>query len=190
VWAEAEAVRKLARQGVTAVDRYNLAPAGCLAIWTPPPSRREFQAAMDLVQPTSLYLFGLDPEAGSPGVFLNRLAGLVKYAINSNNGIVSLPSLAAATGQRTALVLKGLEWLEARRHIQVLAQEGEEITINQVARTMDQNLMAGSQKNIEKAEGLMTEMKALLAESVAFRDYFARAGKDDLINSGIQESEN
>ncbi len=187
VWAEAEAVRKLASQGVASADRYNLKSAGCLAIWTTPPGRRELQAALDLVHPKSLYLFGQDPETGSPEAFLNRLAGLVKYAIKSNNGKVSLPALAAATGQRVPVVLKGLDWLEARRHIQVLSFEGDEVTLNPAIQLMKQNQGEASPQNIEKAEVLITEIKSLLAESAAFRAYFARADKDDLINKSNGE---
>jgi single-stranded-DNA-specific exonuclease len=188
VWAEAEAVRKLASQGVAASDRNNLARAGCLVIWTSPPGRRELQAALDLVHPTSLYLFGQDPETCSPLGFLNRLAGLLKYAINSNNGKVSLPALAAATAQRSSVVLKGLDWLEARRNIQVLSIEGDEVTLNPDAPMVKQNQGTASQQNIQTAELLINEVKSLLAESAAFRAYFARANKDDLINPGREES--
>ena len=182
VWAEAEAVRRLASKGVSAVDRYHLAPASCLAVWTTPPDHREFQAALDLVHPKSLYLFGLDPETGSPPPFLNTLAGLVKYAINSNQGEASLASLAGASGQRLAVVLKGLEWLAARRNIQVLRVEGDQVVLGPAAAQAGRNSTNVTGQNAEQAEALMGEIKALLAETSAYRAYFARADKDDLIN--------
>jgi single-stranded-DNA-specific exonuclease len=182
VWAEAEALRKLASQGVVAVDRYNLTPADCLAIWTSPPGRREMQAVLSLVHPKCLYVFGLDPETVSLEAFLKRLTGLVKYAINSNNGVINLPKLAAAMGQGIAVVLKGMEWLEACRHIHIRAKEGDEVWIEPGQSLSTQNRAATSNQNKEMSEALRTEIKSLLAESTAYRAFFARADKDLLIN--------
>jgi single-stranded-DNA-specific exonuclease len=182
VWAEGEAVRKLVTQGVASADRYHLAPAACLAIWTTPPGSRELQSAMELVHPRSVYLFGVDPADSSPEAFLTHLAGLIKYSLKTNHENVSVSALAAATGQREALVQKGLEWMAARGHISMLGVEGDEIRIRLAA---EPGTAGTPQPNIGQAKLLVAEIKSLWVETAAYRAYFNRAEKNDLINPGM-----
>lgn len=184
VWAEADAVRKLASQGLNALDRYNLSPSASLAVWTSPPGQSELQSALEQVNPRSLYLFGVDPETRSFEDFLSRLAGLIKYALKSNAGKTSLRALAGATAQHMAAVLKGLAWLESRGHIQVLSIGEDEILVGPgVGHAVQVSGDASPQKRAQP-DRLSVELNAILAESAAFRAYFARADKDDLINPG------
>jgi hypothetical protein len=188
VWAEAEAVLKLASKGVASVDRNHLAPADCMAIWTTPPGRRELQAALDQVHPRSLYLFCIDPETVKLEVYLNRLAGLVKYALRTNQGKISIPVLAAASGQRAHVVLKGLEWLAARQYIQIVALSEAEVLVSPAPAGGEAGVPAAMSPSNEQAESLLGGIKSLLAETSAFRAYFARADKEDLMNSSSLET--
>ncbi len=177
VWAEADARLELTSRGVTSMDRSHLVPSNCLAVWTTPPGRRELQEALDTVHPRAIYLFGVDPKMVGLQDFLVTLAGLVKSAINTKQGKVSLSFLATYCGQRTITASKGLEWLAARGNIRLLAVDGDEITIAPLSGGKS------AEQNTPRIDELAGEIKALLAETAAFRSYFARAAKEDLITS-------
>jgi hypothetical protein len=185
VWAEGEAIRKLVTQGVTAVDRYHLAPAAYLAIWTTPSGSRELLAALELVHPKSVYLFGVDPVDNNPEAFLNRLAGLIKYSLKTKHEDVRISALAAATGQREALVQKGLDWMAACGHISVEGAEGDEIRVRLAAGSGLRGSAGASQPDFEQVKRLEAEIKSLWVETAAFRAYFSRADKNDLINPSV-----
>ncbi len=165
VWSEAEARAEVAGQ-----DRYKVGPAKVLVIWTTPPGPLELQAVLERVSPETVYLFGLDPGLDRPAKFLKRLAGLVKHALNSNQGWVDIPTLAAATAQREATVRAGLAWLVARGNIVVLGEDGDDI-----------RLAAGGQPASADLPQVAARLKALLKETAAYRAHFARAEKGTLI---------
>jgi single-stranded-DNA-specific exonuclease len=127
--------------------------------------------ALETVSPSKVYLFGISPEAGSPEAFLQRLAGLLKHALKARQGRLSLPALAAATAQRHSTVRLGLDWLAARGHIRVTAEDGDEIVIT-----------AGDGVHREGLAECEFQLKAALAETAAYRAYFQKADKDSLVN--------
>jgi single-stranded-DNA-specific exonuclease len=173
VWAEAEALASLVQAGIPARDRYRLIPAPCLAIWTIPPTRLELEAALEAVSPQRVVLFGLHPNTDQPGEFLQRLAGLVKYALQEKEGQVGLTALAAGTAQDERAVRKGLAWLEASGHICIAEKQGDEL------------LLSPGQGVPTIERGKMEEqLRAMLAETSAFRAYFARAEAEGLIQAG------
>jgi hypothetical protein len=165
VWREAEAKGRLDGR-----DRYELLPSASLAIWTSPPGPAELHAALEQVSPQKVYLFGVSPESDRPEAFLQRLAGLLKHTLRASQGRVSIPTLAAATGQRQAAVRLGLDWLVARGHLRVLAEEGDEIVI-----------AAGDGVPGDDLAEREAQLKAVLEETAAYRDYFLKADKDNLV---------
>ncbi|MFO7623010.1 MAG: hypothetical protein R6V73_01565, partial [Anaerolineales bacterium] len=173
VWAEGQALGTLEKHGIPAQDRYRLSPAPCLVIWTIPPSRVELEAALQAVSPSRVCIFGLQADTDRAAEFLQRLAGLVKFALNSKEGRLSLPTLVAATAQREATVQKGLAWLEAGGHIRIDEQQGHELRLSQ-----GQGMALAGREKIEQ------QLRAILAETAAFRVYFARAEAEGLIQAG------
>jgi single-stranded-DNA-specific exonuclease len=164
VWAEADAREKLAELGVTALARHELAPAKLLAIWTSPPGPLELHAALKLVQPERVTLFGVNPATASTDEFLRRLTGLVKYALHQRKGQAKLDTLVAATAQTELAVRTGLAWLAAHGYIVIADEEGGLL-----------QLIAGSGE-IEGGAGLLHEqLDALLSETSAYRAYFRKA---------------
>jgi single-stranded-DNA-specific exonuclease len=169
IWSEAEARAEVAGQ-----DRYELSPSQVLIIWTTPPGHAELRTVLEKVSPETVYLFGIDPGLDHPEAFLKRLAGLTRYALNSNQGRANLSTLAAATAQREATVRQGIAWLAARGHLVVLSEDGDEIQLAEGNRVVDP-------KGFQKPLG---SLKALLEETVAYRAHFARADKEALIRCG------
>jgi single-stranded-DNA-specific exonuclease len=159
VWCEAEARRMLAGQ-----DRSELAPADTLIIWTIPPGQAELQAALNQVKPRQLILFADDPGLDQSDAFLLRLAGLAKTALRREDGVASVPRLAAATAQRAPVVRLGLSWLAGRGHVRIVAAEGDSV-----------RLAAGDGSISADLATLSGQLTALLAETAAFRRHFSQA---------------
>ncbi|MGE5250316.1 MAG: single-stranded-DNA-specific exonuclease RecJ [Bacteroidota bacterium] len=155
-WAEGSE-RLVGRPG------YELEPAEALIIYTIPASAADLRRAMDAACPRTVYLFAVPCADEKAGYFLERLAGLCKYAINQRGGKVSVRQLAALTGQRRATVQHGLEWLRAGGHIAFEGDEDLEISGGGLAPEPDlQREFYGT-------------VQSLLDETAAYRRYYAAA---------------
>ncbi len=165
VWSEAKSRAKIAGQ-----DRYKLDRSEALILWTTPPGSAELQAALKKVAPEMIYLFGIDPGLDHLKEFLKRLAGLVRNALNANQGRARLSTLSAATAQRETTARAGLAWLAASGHLVVLGEEGDEI-----------RLAAGDQTVSADLPQIAARLRALLEETAAYRAHFARADGEALI---------
>jgi single-stranded-DNA-specific exonuclease len=162
IWAEGEHTKQL-----DGVDRNGLTPASTLIVWTTPPSREEFRAALEAVRPAQVFVFALDPGMDDGRSFLERLAGLAKFALNRKAGQASYAELAAATAQRTAVVRAGLALLALRGQVTVVeAPEG------------GLRLSPGGAPDEARAAALDNQLRALLDETAAFRAHFRKAQAD------------
>jgi len=169
VWAEAEGHEKLAEHGVKSLARHELAPSQDLIIWTTPSGPLELQAVMIAVQPEKVYLFASNPNTGDLKTFLQRLAGLVKFALYQRQGKISWRALVAATAQGELTVRAGLAWLEAGGYIQIIDEEGDEVLVK-----------AGSGE-AESTSALESQIGELLAETAAYRSYFRKTEVGNLL---------
>lgn len=167
VWCEGEDKKRLDGQ-----NRFELMPAPVLAIWTTPPGPAELHSALQRVKPEKVILFAIDPNLDHMEAFLRRLTGLVKYALRSSQGVVSLPSLAAAMAQRLATVQVGLEWSQAQGHIRILSIDGETVFLEQ-----------GAGISQPTTAEIATRLAAMLDETAAFRQYYSHADKEALLQS-------
>jgi len=164
VWAEAQAGDRLHEQGIRSSDRFSLESHKGLVIWTVPAAGSELRAAIEKVSPGIVHLFAVDPQLDKPQVFIERLIGLVKYALKSNQGLAKISNLAAATAQREATVKAGIEWLTARGYLQVQSAEKDQLRFSE-----------GSGSPVEDQSQLTEQLRSLLAETAAFRAYYSRA---------------
>lgn len=166
LWAEGEARDRLGGHA-----RGDLSPAETLIIWTAPPGRPELIKAIRQVQPRQVVLIGLPAETDDIEAFLNRLAGLVKFLLGQGNGCApaNLERLAGAAAQRESVVHLGLRWLAARGHILLEENSEGQLTITR-----------GSGEPQEDAEALLHPIKAILAETAAYRQFFRSASLEAL----------
>jgi single-stranded-DNA-specific exonuclease len=164
IWGEGEI-----KAEVEGLDRHELGPSKALVIWTTPPGPAELQSVLEKVSPETVYLFGIDPGLDRPEEFLQRLAGLIKHALNANTGRIKLSTLAAATAQREATVQAGLAWLVGRGHLAMLDEDGDEVQLTTGKQTADTDLSQ-----------ITARLKALLEETAAYRAHFVRADKGTL----------
>ena len=166
VWAEADAKKE-----VDGKDRNELEPANNLVIWTIPPSPDVLLGVLKTVNPRIVTLVCAHPKLDCADPFVERLIGLLKYAITYREGKVTYAALAAATAQRQITVEQGLNWLVSRGKITLMHQEGN-------------LLWVGAGKTINDLGGaarIWIEVQALLSETLAYRAHFKRTDKDSLL---------
>jgi single-stranded-DNA-specific exonuclease len=186
--ARGDSLKLLAEQGIPAVDRGRLSPHRALAIWTTPPGSGELKAALEAVSPETVYLFANDPGMDNIEPFLQRLAGLVKYALRANAGRASLSSLAAAAAQRVSVVRQALAWLEAEGHIAITDEDGDDVRLEERG-VRDRRKGNRELQDRGELDALAARLQALLAETAAFRAYYSRADVEALVGSGITDEQ-
>jgi hypothetical protein len=151
-------------------SRFELHPADEFAIYTTPPSSAELQAALEIVRPKKVYLFGISPIAEKADAFLSRLAGFAKYVINQKSGKVTVGELAVATGQREGAIRLGLEWLAAGGHVSI-QRDDETVRLS----------MGNGELNQYLQRELYIAVRGILEETEAYRAHFQRAEAESLI---------
>ena len=153
-------------------NRFELHQADELAIWTTPPSLAELRAALEIVKPKKIYLFGVSPNTEKTDEFLSRLAGMVKFIINQRGGEITLQELAATTGQREGTIRLGLEWLSAGGHVSIQMDASRDAIL----------LSAGNgELNQYVQRELYLSVRGILEETAAYRAHFARASVNSLL---------
>ena len=164
-WAEAADL-----PGFDALTRRELREMPALAVWTIPPAARVLAQALARAKPMRVYLFAVDPELDVPRVFLQRLAGVVKHALEASNGRLDWHDLAAALAHRVETVQAGIEWLVARGQVSIasMGPEGAEVR-------------AGGVIDLEAAQQWQTRLEDLLRETAAYRRYFRFADAQSLV---------
>ena len=175
VWGEG--IR--APAGVSLTDRYALGEAETLVVWTAPPGPDEFYAAMARVAPRRVVLVGIDPGLDTLRAFLERLAGLAKYAMRAYGGRAHLATLAAAMAHSTQAVRLGLEWMAHQGQVEI-AWEGDQVIL--CAPTGEQKAGAPASGALHVVQG---RLQAHLEETAAYRAYFQRADAGRLVNAGL-----
>ncbi|MDR3576330.1 MAG: single-stranded-DNA-specific exonuclease RecJ [Anaerolineaceae bacterium] len=167
LWQEAEKPRQ-----ATAQDRYHLPQSDTLVIWTIPPGRAELQAVLTSVLAKRVILFGSMAQNDQPLAFLTHLTGLVRHTLKERQGCANLADFASASAQREITIRKGLAWLAARGHIEILKEEDGCVWLKE----------KGQLNELEKGR-IENELKSLLAETGAFRSYYLRADPQHLLDS-------
>lgn len=152
------------------VPRHQLQPAPTLAVWTSPPGQREWRTVLERVTPESVYLLSIPGEATDPSQFLPRLAGLVKHTVRRKHGVADLEQLAAASAQRIETVREGIHLLAARGDVKI---------IDEKSTTM--KLAPGDGDTSPEIEAVAGRLRALLAETAAYRTFFGRTEAEQLI---------
>jgi len=142
--------------------RNQLVKADEFAIYTIPASPADLRAALEVVQPKRVHLFAVPPAEEKTEDFLNRLAGLCKYALNQRDGRTTIPELAAAMAAREAAIRLGLEWLAAGGQVHVRT-EADQVALSAEKTPANPYLQAE----------LFIALKGILNESAAYRKYFA-----------------
>ena len=97
------------------LKRCELRPVPTLVVWTVPPGPQVWSALLDACQPERIVTFGITPELDTLDAFLQRFAGLLKFAARRGDP-VALCRLASALAHTEQATLAGLQWFAARGH--------------------------------------------------------------------------
>jgi single-stranded-DNA-specific exonuclease len=162
-WSEAVEEDELAVH-----SRLDLVPSAGLAIWTIPPGPAELRAAVRTVKPETIYLFAHSHEGQSMALFTEQLIGLAKFAISQKGGGFEISRAAAALGHRDVTVETGILWLEQQGYFLAQKKEGKVWKLG-----------IGDAHGQVPAEP-SKELKDLLRETAAFRDYWQSADVSSL----------
>ena len=168
IWADGDLPRN-----VPAQRRHDLERADALVIWRAPASPYDLESALERVSPRTVYVCDVDSVDDRLDVFIKRLAGLLKHDLNQRAGRVDVPRLAAAAGQRPATVRKGIEWLAVRGQIEIVEDEPDALRIG-----LSDKRYAPGDTPLEETE---LQLRAMLAETAAYRAYYRRADAQKLI---------
>jgi len=152
------------------VPRHELKKADELSIYTTPPSPTNLRNALEIVQPKTIYVFGITPPEEKTDDFLAHLTGLVKFVLNQRRGKTSVQELASAMAARESAVRIGLEWLAAGGHVKVVGEE-DALTLSRENGEVNQYLQ----------KELFIAVKGILDETAAYRAHFATADVNNLI---------
>lgn len=161
VWREG-----VSQPAIVGVDRSGLRPVNTLVLYSTPPSQAVLRSLLESSQAKRLVLFCHSlPDWDNARVFLAQLSGMVKYALNQQEGYLPLTRLAAVCCQRESVVARGIELLCAMGQCRVIA---EDETVMQVSRE-------GAQADAQAEARLREQLNYLLEETRAFRGYVNRA---------------
>jgi single-stranded-DNA-specific exonuclease len=152
--------------------RHELAETAHLVILTAPPSQSVLRNVIHRTQPKKLTVFGTytDPKLDDLEHFMNRLAGIAKYAFKHMAGRAPLDRLAAGCAADETAVILGLQLWGARGTLKVEFEErSAHITIGPIE--LDPQIR-------EKYETILV---SILAESRAFRAYFLASDIQSLL---------
>gem|GEM_PF-1387722 len=153
IWAEAGAFP------VAAIARDKLQRGKMLVLWTAPPGPSILREALERVGPSKVVLLSAERNTVAPGDFLRHLGGLVKWILANRDATVGITELAGRLGEMNATVLAGLELL-AFKGLLGYREEGKRLHFSREANP-----------GVQDPERL----GHLLAESAAYRRYFAQA---------------
>ncbi len=183
IWAESNTRRMLLEafekaKITTSMDflhgRDELKESEILIVWSIPPGMEEFKTVMRQAKPSKVMVFGINPGVDQPKVFLERLAGLIKFIIGSGEKKIDLNKLASATAQTLGTTKAGIGWLQEKGYI-TLQSEGSLMSLDLEG---DNPIMIKitnqGTENSEAASQLYQEISKRLRETQAFRKFFMR----------------
>ena len=151
--------------------RDKLGPADVLIVWTVPPGPEELSQVLEAVAPRHIIAFDQSAELDAAPVFLPRLTGLVKYDLTARGGRCNIADLAAALGHREQTVRKGIEWLVARGMVVVINEENGVLLLDKA-----------NKPPANYTETVSRELRSLLDETAAYRNFFRRADIGSLLS--------
>ncbi len=146
-------------------NRLQIEPCHTLALLTPPPDLAVLQQVLRQAAAKRIILARLDQPQDDPQIFLQRLSGLLRYAISHYGGQTSLDQLAAALGQNRAAVEFGLDWWWAHGDIYCQITEAGACQVGKAHAAPATTDLARISQQLDKA----------LSENAAFRSFYKRA---------------
>jgi hypothetical protein len=151
-------------------NRLNIVKNDVLVIATIPADMEIIKTVITLAQPKEIWLMGINSNSDDMEIFLNRLVGMIRYALSHRQGSVSVEELAAMNSQRIFTIIKGIEWLVAHGDISVITQNNYDFKFRE-----------GGGINSQELKIISIDLQSMLKETIAFRHYYLRADPQQLL---------
>lgn len=148
--------------------RSQLQPADLLIIWHCPPDDQTLQAAINLVSPKKIIIFGIDPQTDDEDTLIKQVAGRLKYAQNHQKNI-SINDLAGMLCQTNAVILKILKLIQNKGWFSFQIMPNGLVNF-----TTDHNPNNTLDVDIETLQRQLNEIRA-------YRDFFKKSKLDHLL---------
>lgn len=167
IWGEGQEI-----QQVNQVDRFHLTPNPVLLIWNIPPGIDVLNLALKTVRPKKVFLLGHLSAKDQPVDFLKDMAGIARFALREKQGWLDMELIAARMAQRITTVQKGVSWLCAKGLVSNLGQ------------IPPYQFQIGDPSQPDPAlERIENELKLLLKETRAYRQFYLRAAPEVIISA-------
>lgn len=153
------------------LPRSYLVPGETLVIWNPPPGRIELRQALEQVQPAKVAFFANTAGIDEPQTFLAHLSGLVRHALRTRAGEISVSQFAGLLNQREHTVRLGIQWLIAKGFLRQVDYT-DQIFI----------LAEPGIPNAAAAASLEQDIRVSLDETAAYRSFYRRVDPDALLS--------
>jgi hypothetical protein len=153
------------------LQRAYLVPGETLVIWNPPPGRNELRQALDQVQPNVVALFANTAGSDEPQAFLAHLSGLVRHALRTRAGEISVSQFAGLLNQREHTIRLGINWLIAKGFLRQVEYADNNFV-----------LAEPGVPNPQAAAALERDIQISLDETAAYRSFYRRVDLDGLLS--------
>ncbi len=171
VWAEGGTI-----DGIESISREGLRETATLIIWTAPPSHDVLREALLKSKPNHIVVFSVDPDISQLKRFMERLAGLAKYAAKQKHGFTSIEQLAAACAAQPEAVRVGLKIWEARGKLSIDFEDDDLlIKLTNVA------------ANPALEDAYQSILEPLIEESRAYRRFFQNSDLRSILKSPVKK---
>lgn len=104
-------------------DRYNLHEAKTLIVWSIPPTLSIWKAALNIVQPEKIILFGQQPAIKTAKDLITTVIGLAKYAHKNKAGVIYLSELVTLTNQADSTITACIKWINANTEMRFIQED-------------------------------------------------------------------
>ena len=163
IWGE-----NVQEENIPTVDRHQLTQADALVVWTAPPARAVLEKICKTVSPVRLYLFNQQPASS----YLSIATEYIRTALDTDDGWLSIPALAAASAQTDTTIQTIVEFFAANGQLTILFREAHRVKLAR----------GGTPISKEKIEERNTQLKYLLEETDAYRRFYSTAKPVALIS--------
>ena len=143
-----------------------------LVLLTIPANIAILREILQAVEPQEISIFSFTQSIISPQDVLQKLAGMIKYVVNRRAGIVSIHEISYKIGLPTAIILKGLEWLEAKGYCKISNYSDEPLFIQ----------VPGQKSPAQQINIIENDLTILIREVKSFQNFYLTAELEDLFS--------
>ncbi len=154
------------------IDRMSITKVEELVIATPPPDWEILSRLITTLKPGKILVFDVAPVEDSLSEVMTRLAGLIKYVIKNKGGQTTIIDLAIQCAQTEIFVQLGIDFLAARRVIEIQFN-GQDINLLSTT---------GQPEDPPRSKEIENALIQVYQESRAFRDFFRSTDLNELLS--------